>query len=66
MTDDFVEPAYGSRSLADVLPSVGAALGIDGPNVLDLPDGSAYVVFLIDGLGSELLARHAHAAPYLS
>jgi hypothetical protein len=66
VTDDFVEPAYGSRSLADVLPSVGSALGVVGPNPLELPDGSAYVVFLIDGLGSELLARHAHAAPYLS
>jgi hypothetical protein len=66
VTDDFVEPAYGSRSLADVLPSVGSALGVVGPNPLELPGGSAYVVFLIDGLGSELLARHAHAAPYLS
>ncbi|WP_151082547.1 alkaline phosphatase family protein [Nocardioides cynanchi] len=66
MTDDFVEPAYGSGSLADVLPSAGAALGAGGPNVLGLPDAPAYVVFLIDGLGSDLLARHAHAAPYLS
>lgn len=66
MSDDFVEPAYGAGSLADVLPSVGAALGQGGPNVLGFPDAPAYVVFLVDGLGSELLARHAHAAPYLS
>jgi hypothetical protein len=66
VNDEFVEPAYGSGSLADVLPSVGAALGMGGPRVIDLPDAPAYVVFLIDGLGSELLARHAHAAPYLS
>jgi hypothetical protein len=70
VTDDFVEPAYGSGSLADVLPSVGAALGVPtpggGPPVLDLPDAPAYVVFLVDGLGSDLLIRHAHAAPYLS
>jgi hypothetical protein len=70
VTDDFVEPAYGSGSLTDVLPSVGVALGVPMAGgrspVLDLPAASAYVVFLIDGLGSELLARYAHAAPYLS
>jgi hypothetical protein len=74
VTDDFVDPAYGSGSLADVLPSVGAALGhplhgppgAGAPRVLDFPDAPAYVVFLVGGLGSELLARHAHAAPYLS
>jgi hypothetical protein len=70
VTDDFVEPAYGSGSLADVLPSVGVALGVPIAGgrspVLDLPAAPAYVVFLIDGLGSELLARYAHAAPYLS
>jgi len=27
----FLEPAYGARSLADVLPSVGAALGARVP-----------------------------------
>jgi hypothetical protein len=66
VSDDFVEPAYGSGSLADVLPSVGAALGKGGQNVLGLPDAPAYVVFLVDGLGAELLTRYAHAAPYLS
>jgi hypothetical protein len=69
---EFVEPAYGSRSLADVLPAVSAALGHGAPDgdadvaSLSLPASPAYVVFLVDGLGSELLARHAHAAPYLS
>jgi hypothetical protein len=70
VTDDFVEPAYGSGSLADVLPSVGAALGVPTPGgrppVLALPTAPAYVVFLVDGLGSDLLTRHAHVAPYLS
>jgi hypothetical protein len=66
----FLEPAYGGRSLADVLPSVSVALGVtgtgrDGP-ALALPDAAAYVVFLVDGLGADLLAAHAHAAPYLS
>jgi hypothetical protein len=70
----FVEPAYGGRSLADVLPAVAAALGVPllprsddtGDGVLLLPEAPAYVVFLVDGLGSDLLVEHAHAAPYLS
>ena len=67
----FLEPAYGSRSLADVLPAVSHALGArsatdDDVVTLDLPPAPAYVVFLVDGLGADLLAAHAHAAPYLS
>ncbi len=66
----FLEPAYGGRSLADVLPSVAAGLGVrierwDEPGIL-LPPSPSYVVFLVDGLGADLLATHAHAAPYLS
>jgi hypothetical protein len=67
----FLEPAYGTRSLADVLPAVSLALGAasatdGGVATLDLPAAPAYVVFLVDGLGADLLAAHAHAAPYLS
>lgn len=65
----FQEPAYGQRSLGDVVPAVGAALGapgISGPSGLVLPDAAAYVLFLVDGLGARLLERYAHAAPYLS
>jgi len=65
----FVEPAYHQRSLGDLLPAVGSALGVPGyavPNGLHLPDAGSYVVFLVDGLGSELLKRYAHAAPFLS
>jgi hypothetical protein len=68
----FLEPAYGGRSLADVLPAVGFALGARVPGwptevpALVLPEAPAYVVFLVDGLGADLLERHAHAAPYLS
>lgn len=65
----FQEPAYGQRSLGDVVPAVGAALGtpgIVGAPGLVLPDAAAYVLFLVDGLGSRLLERYAHAAPYLS
>ncbi|CAN5400347.1 alkaline phosphatase family protein [soil metagenome] len=65
----FVEPAYGSRSLGDVLPAVGRALGRPighAPSALELPDAPAYVVLLVDGLGARLLQRYAFAAPYLS
>ncbi|WP_134738913.1 nucleotide pyrophosphatase/phosphodiesterase family protein [Nocardioides sp. 503] len=65
----FLEPAYGRRSLGDVVPAVAAALGVPAaaePTGLVLPDAASYVVFLIDGLGARLLERHAHAAPYLS
>ena len=70
--DGFVTPAYRRRSLADVLPAVaralgvGAAFGVDGSATdLFLPDAESYVVFLVDGLGFELLRDHAEAAPFL-
>jgi hypothetical protein len=65
----FVEPAYGRRGLGDVVPAVGRALGTDvfaAPANLELPAAPAYVLFLVDGLGSRLLQKYAHAAPYLS
>jgi hypothetical protein len=57
----FTPPAYGDRSLADVVPSVARALGVplDGhPVGLELPPAPSYVVFLVDGMGAELLTRH--------
>ncbi len=65
----FTPPAYGDRSLADVIPSVARALGVvlDGhPAGLELPPAPSYVVFLVDGMGAELLSRYGHVAPYLS
>lgn len=65
----FVEPAYGTRSLSDVLPAVANALGTPLPGAvtgLELPDAGSYVVFLVDGLGAELIRRYAHAAPFLA
>jgi hypothetical protein len=67
--DGFTPPAYGDRSLADVVPSVARALGVPLPGRaagIELPTAPSYVVFLVDGMGSELLARHGHVAPYLS
>lgn len=64
-----VEPAYGVRSLSDVLPAIATAVGhplAERGTALQVPDASAYVMLLIDGLGADLLARYAHSAPYLS
>jgi Type I phosphodiesterase / nucleotide pyrophosphatase len=65
---EFVEPAYSSSSLGDVLPAVARALGVApglGPTSLWLPAAPAYVVMLVDGLGHDLLAEHRAQAPYL-
>ena len=65
----FVGPDYGHRSLGDVLPAVSLALGVDAglPDPgLDLPEAPGYVVFLVDGLGYELLRDHPEEAPFLS
>lgn len=65
----FLQPAYGDRSIGDVVPAVAAALGVgigQPPTGLELPPASAYVVFLVDGLGARQLERHAHAAPFLA
>lgn len=75
----FVEPAYRQRCLTDVLPAVGQALGcplvdddveggrtVESATGLALPAAPAYVVFLVDGLGQQLLQRYAYAAPYLA
>ena len=69
--DGFCEPAYGDRSLGDVVPAVAAALGHPlgvAPRGLDLPGASSYVVFLIDGLGANLLRaqRRGGAVPLLA
>ncbi|MET3960258.1 hypothetical protein ABIE44_000192 [Marmoricola sp. OAE513] len=65
----FVEPAYGGRSLGDILPAVATALGADvGFHHTDLvlPPARQYVILLVDGLGHRLVAEHAEHAPYLA
>ncbi len=67
-TPAFVEPAYGDRSLGDVVPAVAKALGVDlggAPTGLELPEAGSYVLFLVDGLGHQLLSAHPDEAPFL-
>jgi len=54
-------------SLADVLPSVAAALGhpVRGVPAVELPAARSAVVILVDGLGDTLLARRNGHAPFL-
>ena len=57
----------GRATIDQVMPSVAAALGAPGfVNTLGLPEAPRYVVFLVDGLGLDLLREHADAAPFLS
>ncbi|TWS18737.1 alkaline phosphatase family protein [Tsukamurella asaccharolytica] len=53
-------------TLSDVLPSVCTAFGIEGENPLGLTVERDVVLLLIDGLGAELLRRHAADAPTLA
>lgn len=61
-----VAPRYGSRSIADVMVSAAAAVGVPGvENTLGLPGARRYVVVLVDGLGARLLAERSGHAPTL-
>jgi len=63
-------PRYGQASLPDVLPGALAALGVPGPDPLDLTTRLAGVrriaVVLVDGLGLHLLPRAAPVAPTIA
>jgi hypothetical protein len=59
-------PRYGDRSLADLTPSLFAALGMSGlANVLSIEPATRIVLVLIDGLGDEQLRAHASIAPFV-
>lgn len=59
-------PRYGGASIADVLPSVLAALGVGTPDpTIRLPEVPRTCLLLIDGLGFHLLHEHADLAPTL-
>lgn len=60
-------PRYRDRSLADLVPSLLASLGVAGEeDRLDLGEASAACLLVIDGLGHEQLREHADLAPTLS
>lgn len=66
-----VRPAYGAGSLADVLPSASAVLGVPGAtDVLGLRESLAGVtriaVLLVDGLGAYQVPVAAPYAPVLA
>ncbi|AQZ69925.1 Alkaline phosphodiesterase I / Nucleotide pyrophosphatase [[Actinomadura] parvosata subsp. kistnae] len=59
-------PGYGGASLAEVPRSLLAALGLREPNALALEQADRVCLFLVDGLGAELLRAHPEAAPFLT
>jgi hypothetical protein len=64
---ELVRPGYQRSTLADLLPSVGAHLGVPGcDDVLQLPGSNRYLVLLIDGLGWHLLRRAIRSVDYLA
>ncbi|WP_433800718.1 alkaline phosphatase family protein [Actinomycetospora sp. CA-084318] len=70
MTERPFLPAYGHGTLAEVMPSTAAALGVPGfadtLGVARHPDDvTAVAVLLVDGLGADLLTAHPHDAPAL-
>lgn len=59
-------PRYGTRSLTELLPSVAAALGVDGfQDQLGLGSASQVVVVVVDGLGHRQLQEVAHGLTHL-
>ena len=69
--DGLAPPAYQAGTLSDVVPAIGAVLGAarepdrePGPWA-PTPTKKA-CLFLIDGMGRELLAEHSRHAPYLT
>ena len=73
---DLHRPAYGTATLADVLPGAAAALGVPldrGALPADplgltaaLAGARRVAVLLVDGLGADLVRQHADLAPTLA
>ncbi|MFE3886026.1 alkaline phosphatase family protein [Streptomyces lydicus] len=60
-------PRYGTGSLADLLPTIATGLGMTGfATSMELAPADRACVFLIDGLGWELLRAHPEEAPFLT
>lgn len=61
-------PEYGTGALCDVIPAAVASFAVPGMPAtgLVLEPADRVCVFLVDGLGWELLLRHPEEAPYLT
>ncbi|MFH8220714.1 alkaline phosphatase family protein [Streptomyces sp. NPDC018057] len=61
-------PAYGTGSLADLLPTLAAGMDVPGTTaaIPELAPADRACVFLIDGLGWEQLRAHPDEAPFLT
>ena len=68
LPDDWVLPGYGRCSLSDLLPAVGAHLGVPGctDDPLGLPPASRWVVLLVDGLGHQVLQAALRQTEYFA
>lgn len=60
-----VLPQYGGGALTDLLPSIGAHLGLDSIDHFSLPVARSYLVVLVDGLGWRQLNEFAVQAEFL-
>ncbi|MDI3213337.1 nucleotide pyrophosphatase/phosphodiesterase family protein [Arthrobacter sp. AL12] len=59
-------PAFGERSIAEVLTSAAASVGVSGfDNRLNLPAAKRICVVLADGLGRNLLKQKSAHTPFL-
>ncbi|MGP4004428.1 alkaline phosphatase family protein [Streptomyces sp. 8N706] len=60
-------PEYGTGTLAELLPTLASGLGVPGLSAgLGLEPADRVCVFLVDGLGWELLKAHPDEAPFLT
>ncbi|AJT63919.1 alkaline phosphatase family protein [Streptomyces chattanoogensis] len=60
-------PQYGTGSLADLLPTIVAGQGLhELATGMELAPADRACVFLVDGLGWELLRAHPEEAPFLT
>jgi hypothetical protein len=63
-----VLPPYGSSTLAELMPSIGAHLDVPGysEDTFGLPPSDRYVVVMIDGLGWHPMRSAVRDMPYLA
>ncbi len=59
-------PTYDGAALPDLARSLLAALGLDEPNPLAIAPAERSCLFIVDGLGAELLRAHPDTAPFLA